>query len=104
MGRQGSAAHHQAATTRLYDERGNGIRDESHLRAVLDDAGDDAWLVPAMALTETTGERDPGGQRPSVLTTEHLDGQNCERETTHRFETHESVPDETWMGQPICER
>ncbi len=101
--RHGASEHQQKAPTYLYDECGDGIRDESRLTTVLNDADDDAWLVPAMALTETAGERDSDSQRPSVLTTEHLDCQNCGRATDHQFKTHESIPDETWTGQPIWE-
>ncbi|GGL67003.1 hypothetical protein GCM10009039_26250 [Halocalculus aciditolerans] len=35
---------------------GDGIRDASRLDAVLGDADDAVWLVPAMALAESTGE------------------------------------------------
>ncbi len=93
----------EQAPTRLYDQRGNGIRDESHLEAVLDDADDAVWLVPAMALTESTGEAAADRQVSSVPTTQELDCQNCGRTTDHRFKTHESVPDEAWTGQPIWE-
>ena len=89
--------------TRLYDQRGNGIRDESHLGAVLNDADDAVWLVPAMALAESTGEAAADRQVPSVPTTQGLDCQDCKRTTDHRFKTHESVPDEAWTGQPIWE-
>ncbi len=93
----------EQAPTRLSDQRGNGIRDESHLDAVLDDADDAVWLVPAMALTESTDEAEADTQVASVPTTEQLDCQNCGRATDHRFKTHESVPDEAWTGQPIWE-
>ena len=89
--------------TRLYDQRGNGIRDESHLGAVLSDADDAVWLVPAMALAESTGESAADRQVLSVPTRQELDCQTCGRATDHRFKTHESVPDEAWTGQPIWE-
>ena len=89
--------------TRLYDQRGNSICDESHLRAVLDDADNVVWLVPAMALAESTGEGATDRQVPSVPTAQELDCQDCGRATDHRFQTHESVPDEAWTGQPIWE-
>lgn len=44
-----------------------------------------------MALTETAGERDSDSQRPSVPTTEHLDCQNCEKATDHRFTRNQYV-------------
>ncbi len=99
----GPSERDQQAPTRLYDQCGNGIRDESRLSEVLNDADDQAWLVPAIALTETAGEDESDSQRPSGPTTEHLDCQNCGKATDHQFETHESIPDETWMGQPIWE-
>ena len=86
--------------TRLYDQRGNGIHDESHLGAVVDDA---VWLVPAMALTESTGEAAADRQVSSVPTTQKLDCRNCGRPTDHWFKTRESVPDEAWTGQSIWE-
>jgi len=89
--------------TRLYDQRGDGIRDASRLNAVLDDADDAVWIVPAMALTESTGEAAADRQASSVPTTQELDCQTCGRATDHRFKTHESVPDAAWTGQPIWE-
>ena len=67
------------------------------------DADDAVWLVPAMALTESTGEAAADRQDSSVPTTQELDCQNCGRATDHRFKTHESVPDAAWTGQPIWE-
>jgi len=89
--------------TRLYDQRGDGIRGASRLDAVLDDADDAVWLVPAIALTESAGEAGANQQESSVPTTQELDCQTCGRATDHRFKTHESVPDEAWTGQPIWE-
>ncbi|MFQ3319657.1 MAG: hypothetical protein ACI80F_001729 [Natronomonas sp.] len=93
----------EQAPTRLYDQRGNDIRDKSTLEAVLDDAADAVWLVPAIALTESPAEAAADRQVPSVPTTQKLDCQTCGRTTDHRFTTHESVPDEAWTGQPIWE-
>ena len=100
---QRATAHQQQPPTRLYDQRGDGIRDASRLDAVLDDTDDAVWLVPAMALTKSTGEAAADRQVSSVPTTQQLDCQNCGRATDHRFKTHESVPDEAWTGQPIWE-
>ena len=99
----GASEHHQQAPTRLYDQRGNDIRDESSLSEVLDDADDEAWLVPTIALTETAGEGESDSQRSSGPTREHLECQNCGKATDHQFETHESISDETWTGKPIWE-
>ncbi|MFD1570428.1 hypothetical protein [Halorubrum laminariae] len=98
---QGAVEHQQQAPTRLYDHRGNGIRDESYLKEIVDDADDEAWLVPAIALTATAGERDSDSRPSSIPTTARLDCQDCGRATDHQFESHESIPDETWTGQPI---
>ena len=100
---QEASERQEQAPTRLYDQRGNGIRDESNVGAVLDDADDAVWLVPAIALTETIGESATDRQVSSVPTTQKLDCQTCERTTDHRFTTHESVRDEAWTGQPIWE-
>jgi len=100
---QEASERQEQAPTRLYNQRGNGIRDASRLDAVLDDANDAVWLVPAMALSESTGEAAADRQVTSVRTNQELDCQNCGRATDHRFKTHESVPDEAWTGQPIWE-
>jgi hypothetical protein len=98
---QGASERQEQPPTRLYDQRGDGIRDESRLGTIIDDADDTMWLVPAMALAESTGEGAADRQVSSVPTTQELDCQNCGRTTDHRFETHESVPDEARTGQPI---
>ena len=98
---QEAVEHQQQAPTRLYDQRGNGIRDEARLRAIVND--DELWLVPAIALTATTGERDSDSRPSPVPTTARLDCQDCSRATDHQFKTHESIPDETRTGQPIWE-
>jgi len=101
-GKEASERQEQAPT-RLYDQRGDGIRDASRLTEVLDDTDDAVWLVPAIALTESRGEAAADRQVSSVPTTQELDCQNCGRATDHRFKSHESVPDEAWTGQPIWE-
>jgi ribosomal protein L37AE/L43A len=100
---QGASERQEQPPTRLYDQRGDGIRDASRLDAVPDDADDTVWLVPAIALTESAGEAAAESQVSSVSTSQELDCQNCGRATDHRFKTHESVPDEAWTGQPIWE-
>ncbi|ELZ40786.1 hypothetical protein C463_14380 [Halorubrum californiense DSM 19288] len=100
---QGASERQEQAPTRLYDQRGDGIRDASRLGAVLDDADDAVWLVPAMALTESTGAAAADRQVSSVPTTQELDCQNCGRATDHQFKTHESVPNGVWTGQPMWE-
>ncbi|GAB7011435.1 hypothetical protein JCM31271_33780 [Halorubrum trueperi] len=100
---QGASERQEQAPTRLYDQRGDGIRGALRLDAVLDGADDAVWLVPAIALTESADEGAADRQVSSVPSTQELDCQNCERATDHRFKTHESVPDEAWTGQPIWE-
>jgi len=100
---QGASERQEQAPTRLYDQRGDGIRDASRLTEILDDADDTVWLVPAIALTESAGEAVAESQVSSVSTSQELDCQNCGWATDHRFKTHESVPDEAWTGQPIWE-
>ena len=101
-GKEASEGQEQAPT-RLYDQRGDGIRDASRLDAILNDTDDAMWLIPAMVLTESAREDETDSQVSSVPTTEQLDCQNCGRTTDHRFKTHEPIPDESWTGQPIWE-
>jgi hypothetical protein len=100
---QVASKRQEQAPTRLYDQRGDGIRDASRLNAIFDDADDAVWLVPAMALAESTDEAAADHQVSSVPTTQELECQTCGRATDHRFKTHESVPDAAWTGQPIWE-
>ncbi|WP_049979521.1 biosurfactant protein 1 [Halolamina rubra] len=100
---QGASERQKHAPTRLYDQRGDGIRDASRFDAVLDDADDAMWLVPAMALTESTGAAGADRQASSVPMAHELDCQTCGRATDHRFKAHESVPDAAWTGQPTWE-
>jgi len=90
-------------TTYLYDEGGSGIRDEQRLATLLDNADDDAWLVPAIALQQAPQEREPEHQDSGIPTKERLECHQCGRTTDHRFSDHESVPDETWTGHAIWE-
>ncbi|SDD90125.1 hypothetical protein SAMN05192552_106711, partial [Natrinema hispanicum] len=90
-------------TTYLYDEGGTGIRDEQRLATLLDNAGDDAWLVPAIALQQAPQEREPEHQDSGIPTKERLECHQCGRTTDHQFSDHESVPDETWTGHAIWE-
>jgi len=100
---RGASERQEQAPTRLYDQRGDGLRDGPRLDAVLDDADDAVWLVPAMALTESIGEAAADRQVSSVSATQELDCETCGRATDHRFKTRESLPDEAWTGQLIWE-
>ncbi|CDK39175.1 hypothetical protein [Halorubrum sp. AJ67] len=101
-GRETSERQEQVQTP-LYDQRGAGIREETRLKAIVDEANDELWLVPAIALTATTSERDSQSRPSPVPTTDRLECQGCGRATDHQFDTPESIPDETWSGQPIWE-
>ncbi|RZV06538.1 hypothetical protein [Natrinema hispanicum] len=90
-------------TTYLYDEGGTSIRDEQRLATLLDNAGDDAWLVPAIALQQTPDKREPEHLDSLIPTKECLECHQCGCTTDHRFSEHESVPDETWTGHAIWE-
>ncbi|SET84319.1 hypothetical protein [Natrinema hispanicum] len=91
------------STTYLYDEGGIAIRNEQRLATLLDNASDDAWLVPAIALQQTPDECEPECQDRVIPTKERLECHQCGRTTEHRFSDHESVPDETWTGNAIWE-
>jgi len=90
-------------TTYFYDEGGSGIRDKQRLATLLDNADNDVWLVPAVALQQASEEREPEHQDSGIPTKQHLECHQCGRTTNHRFSAHESVPDETWTGHAIWE-
>lgn len=92
----------QKEVPRVYDERGQGIRDESSLEHALDD-GDQLWIVPAVAVETVPRETESTSTGAEIPTVTALECQHCTRETEHRFRTRESLPDETWTGQPIWE-
>lgn len=86
----------------VYDERGQGIRDESSLNHTLD-GGDQLWIIPAIAVETVPSETESTSAVTDIPTVTALECQHCTRETKHRFSTRESLPDETWTGQPILE-
>jgi len=92
----------QTEIPRVYDERGQGIRDESALEHTLDDS-DQLWIVPAIAVETVPHETESTSTGAEIPTVTALECQHCTRETEHRFRTRESLPDETWTGQPIWE-
>jgi len=92
----------QKEIPRVYDERGQGIRDESSLEHTLDDS-DQLWIVPAIAVETVPRETKSSSTRAEIPTVTALECQHCTKETEHRFRTRESLPDETWTGQPIWE-
>ena len=92
----------QTEIPRVYDERGQGIRDESALEHTLGD-NDQLWIVPAIAVETVPHETESTSTGAEIPTVTALECQHCTRETEHRFRTRESLPDETWTGQPIWE-
>jgi len=87
----------------LYDERGDALRAESRLDEILETADTPMWLVPGIVLRESSEANDRDEQSPSIPTEAQLGCQHCDDETGHRFNTYESVPADTWSGQPIWE-
>ncbi|EMA27524.1 hypothetical protein [Haloarcula japonica] len=92
----------QKEIPRVYDERSQGIRDESSLEHTLDDS-DQLWIVSAIAVETVPHETESTSTGAEIPTVTALECQHCTRETEHRFRTRESLPDETWTGQPIWE-
>ncbi|SEP31638.1 hypothetical protein SAMN04487948_14613 [Halogranum amylolyticum] len=89
--------------TYLYDESGSTMQDEAHLSTRLENAGDDGWLVPAIALQRSPIETRSESREHRVPTKTPLQCWECDRETTHRFSAFEESPDDGWSGQPIWE-
>ena len=101
-GKEDSKDRPQKEIPRVYDERGRGIREESALGHSLD-GSDQLWLVPAIAVETVPHETESTGAGAEIPTVTVLKCQHCTTETEHRFNTHESLPDDTWTGQPIWE-
>jgi len=102
----GESRHIDEHATFLYDETGSGIRAEDRLASLREDANDDVWLVPAIALQESVAETSTEHSRHEQPNREYLECRECDRETEHRFREFETVPDDEWTGQPIwdCQR
>jgi hypothetical protein len=60
---QEAVEYQQQAPAQLYDQRGNGIRDEARLREIVTETDDELWLVPAIALKTP---HDPPGNPDEV--------------------------------------
>ncbi|AEN07782.1 hypothetical protein Halar_0545 (plasmid) [halophilic archaeon DL31] len=100
------SCHDSDHATFLYDETGSGILRKDRLASLREDANDDVWLVPAIALQQSvaeTGTEHPRRERPNR---ESLECRECGRDTEHRFREFETVPDDEWAGQPMwdCQR
>ena len=93
----------QEAKAYLYDETGDALLDESRLDTMLENADDPMWLVPGIALRESSEDSDQDRRPSSLPTRVQLECHHCGSETGHRFNTYESLPDDTWSGQPIWE-
>nr|WP_245756911.1 hypothetical protein [Halogranum rubrum] len=87
--------------TYLYDESGSAIQDEANLSTLLESAGDDGWLVPAIALQHSPVKTSPESWDHRVPTKTLLQCWECGRETTHRFSAFEENSDNGRSGQPI---
>jgi len=92
-----------AHTTFLYEEGGHGIRDEDRLTDLLENAEDDAWLVPGIALQRAVDDDHSENRQPSASSRVRLECLKCGRMTEHQFQEFESLPDEDWSGQPMWE-
>ena len=95
--------HDSELATFLYDETGCGVHDEIRLAALLEDADNNVWLVPVIALqqsVENTTTEHPRHKHPNR---EHLGCRECGQDTAHRFSESEAVPDIKWVGQPLWE-
>ena len=97
-------SHHDGEhATFLYDEPESRIHNENRLVTLLEDADDDVWLVPAIALQQSIEETSTECPRRENPNRKHLKCQECSRETAHRFLEFEVIPDEEWTGQPKWE-
>jgi len=95
--------HDGEHATFLYDETGSAVRTKARLASLREDADDDFWLVPAIALQESVDKTDteqPRRERPNRT---HLECRECDRETKHRFREFETIPNGEWTGQPKWE-
>ena len=92
-----------AHTTFLYDEGGRNIREEDWLTDLLENAENDVWLVPAIALQRSVDDEHSEDRHPSVPSRAHLECCKCGRKTEHQFKEFESLPDDEWSGQPMWE-
>ncbi len=92
-----------AHTTFLYEEGGHGVRDEDRITDLLENAEDDVWLVPAIALQRSVDDDQSESRQPNAPSKTRLECRKCGRMTEHQFQELESLPDEEWSGQPMWE-
>ncbi|WP_435120112.1 hypothetical protein [Halolamina sp. C58] len=98
--------HNDEHATFLYDETGSGVRAKKSLVSLREDADDDLWLVPAIALQRSDAATSTEHSRHEQPNREYFECRECGRETEHRFREFEAVPDNDWTGQPLwgCQR
>jgi hypothetical protein len=70
---------------------------------MLEKTDDPMWLVPGLTLRESSEGSNQDEQSSNLPTRVQLECHHCDSETEHRFNTYESLPDDTWLGQPIWE-
>jgi hypothetical protein len=92
-----------AHTTFLYDEGGHDVCNENELTDLLESAGDDVWLVPAIALQRSVDDDHSENHQPSAPSKARLECRECGRMTEHQFQEFESLRDDEWSGQPMWE-
>ncbi|WP_408960777.1 hypothetical protein [Natrinema sp. 74] len=95
--------HDIERATFFYDETGSSVCDKTRLAALREDADDDIWLVPAIALQRSVTDASTGSPRHERPNKDHLECRECNRKTEHRFNEYEDVPDDEWAGQPMWE-
>ena len=91
--------------TFLYDEAGHRIESDERLTALIENARDDLWVLPALALHRTQNGDDEDSESPHRQGPKRMDltCHECDQDTTHQFHGTDDVPDEVWSGQPIWE-
>lgn len=95
--------HEGAHTTFLYEEDGHSIRGEDRLMDLLENAENDIWLVPSIALQRSVDDAQSENGQPSAPSNTRLECRKCDRNTAHQFQEFESLPDDEWSGQPMWE-
>jgi len=88
----------------LYDEWGQSIDDLEGVLELEEKAY--RWLVPALALHEQLQSQDDTQEEPCIPTKKRLFCHWCDKETVHRFDSRESVPDPPRPRTPVwnCSR
>jgi hypothetical protein len=85
----------QEARACLSDESGEALRTGSSLDTVFESAEDPMWLGPGIALRKSREGRTQDGQPSTLPTRVQLECYHRDSEPGHRFNTYESLPDDT---------